>query len=91
MGLFGKKEPRPDLVDRIAEVERHLKALDLEWTEMFEKFSRLYARLAKRAKAEQERAEAPPEARSSTPPLRITNPLALALLRGSDGVLPPTR
>lgn len=91
MGLFGKSGPDPNQEARLLEVERKIKALDLEWTEMFEKFSRLYARLAKRAKAEEERAESPPEARSPDGRTRITNPLAAALLRGSNGVLPPTR
>lgn len=53
------KEPElsPDLVRRLIELderqkaqERQLKALDMEWSEWYEKFRLMYARLAKRIK-----------------------------------------
>jgi len=77
---------------RIEALERRLKVIEADWDEWYDKFRRLYARLSKRV----ERGEAPvgeaptspADARSGPNGHHTTNPLALALLRGSHAVLP---
>ena len=91
MGLFGKTIVEktqlvhdPELADRVAELERKTRAIDVEWTEMFEKFNRLHARLAKREQREKEASEAPEGPPNGSQPLieGIRNPLAAAILQG---------
>lgn len=45
-----KTDARPDarLEDRLARIERRLDTIDVEWSGWFDKFRRLYARIAKR-------------------------------------------
>lgn len=39
----------PRLIERIETLERQLEAIDTEWSEWYDKYRRLYARIAKRA------------------------------------------
>lgn len=64
-------------------MEKRNDQIELEWSEWFDKFRRLYARLAKRVERSQNDdlevnrgGDAPP------PTPGVSNPLALALLRG---------
>lgn len=52
------------LVARVEELERKLETIDVEWTEWYDKYRRLYARIAKRVErdpddASQSRQDAP--------------------------------
>lgn len=82
MPIFGKKQPEtgprpdPDLEARVAALERRWETIDHEWTEWYDKFRRLHARLAKRQ--QRALAEDVPESTNGHP--TITNPAALALL-----------
>jgi hypothetical protein len=40
--------PSVDLAPRVEALERRLKAVELEWDEMYDQFRRLYAKLSKR-------------------------------------------
>lgn len=71
------------LESRCRALEASVKALDAEWTEMFDKFRRLHMRLAKR----DQRAEDAPRQPNGEPP-RVEggaiNPLAQRLLGGFE-------
>lgn len=41
------------LRDRVADLERQVQALEIEWSEWFDKYRRLYARIAKRAERDE--------------------------------------
>jgi hypothetical protein len=61
---FDRKQTEPALGERVAQLEKQVKALTLEWDEWYDKYRRLYARIAKR----QERDEAvEPESREDAP------------------------
>lgn len=69
-----------ELRARVESMERKYEKLDLDWTEMYDKFRRLYARIAKRAI--DDAAEAP-EGRQGSPGVQgppTINPAALRLL-----------
>lgn len=72
-------------------LERQMKALRVDWDLMYEKFQRLSARLAKRVRDAEERAEEPQDERSPRDPreVRVTNPQAIALLGGRDHAVLP--
>lgn len=73
----------PQLLQRVAALEKRLEVIDLEWSDWFGKFRRLYAQISKRAKAV-EQAEEPEAPNGSLLPRmggRTMNPLAAALLR----------
>lgn len=85
--LFGKLRQGSDLEIRLERLERAQRDLRLDWDASYEKFGKLYARLAKRARREEQGADVALEstnggggATPGTP--RVTNPLALELLRG---------
>jgi len=53
--MFGKEtkpvqapDPIASLESRVQELEHRIRAIDTEWTEMYDKFRRLHMRLAKR-------------------------------------------
>lgn len=87
-----KTRPQPtptDLIVRLEAAERAIKHLQTDWVEMYEKFQRLYAKLAQRAKRDADRAEQSVDGAGVPGPdaqpgndLRTSNPLALALLKG---------
>jgi hypothetical protein len=62
-------------------MEHRIRELETDWDLTYEKFQRLSARLAKRARDEEERAQSPQEQRTDGRPT-ITNPLAIELLKG---------
>ena len=66
----------PALEARIVALESQVKALDVEWTEMYDKFRRLHMRLAKR----DQRAEDAPQPKNGDEPEGTLNPLAQRLL-----------
>lgn len=86
MWPFTRKKPEspvdPSVLDRLAALEKRVDTIDVEWSEWYDKYRRLYARLAKRVHDDKE-ADAPP---AGLPHLAngrtTTNPLAAALLRG---------
>ena len=93
MGFFQRRTKRElvaDLEERLAKTEKRLDQVEMEWNEWFDKFRRLYARIAKRAR-DLEQAESVPTPRSpgdGRSPIgtgRITNPAAIALLMGHRG------
>lgn len=83
-----------DLEAKLEALERRLAALEellekrndqleLEWSEWFDKFRRLYARLAKRVERSQNDDQQSDRGGDAPPPAPgVTNPLALAILRG---------
>ncbi len=77
-----------DLVKRVEVLERTIKGLELEWNNVFEKMAKLHARLSKRERRAFEDTEnpptLPPDRRTNGAPHSITNPLALAMLRGKE-------
>jgi len=88
-------KPKPDetllnrvqaLESRLDAMERERKSLRLEWDDIFEKFSRLYACLVKRSKAELEAPELPPDRKTEHGEGQDLNPAALALLNGNRSV-----
>lgn len=93
--MFGRQR-YADLRLRIAELEVTVKALGKEWQGAEAKFNALYARLARKARqaardAEKSLDDAPEETNDTPPrgrPPLVTNPAALALLRGGNGLLP---
>lgn len=89
MGLLRRSEPGCNCAGRLDEIERKVKGLEIEWNEWFDKYRRLYARLAKRVKDDEERSTLPADERTDGKRYRTTNPLARAILGGSHGVLPP--
>lgn len=76
MPFWTRRRPDPDVLTRLETVERKLKALDVEWSEMFEKFSRLHMRLSKR----DARASGSPQDERSGNGQGVVNPLAARLL-----------
>lgn len=74
------------LEHRFEAIERKMEGVDMEWSEWFDKFRRLYARLSKRQQREdraQEQNSEPEGVGAGVP--RITNPAALALLNRRGG------
>lgn len=49
-----------DISNRLGDLERPVRELQLEWEDNFEKFRNLYGRITKRIKREEEEAEEPP-------------------------------
>lgn len=93
MWPFTKPKPDETLLNRVQALESRLDAMDrerkslkLEWDDIFEKFSRLYARLVKRSKAELEDAEMPSDRKTRTGEGDDINPAAMALLNGNRSV-----
>lgn len=68
-----------DLEERMNKLERRLRDIETDWTATYDKFHRLNMRIAKRVKAEEERAEVAPEPTNG--PEVVPNPLAQQLLR----------
>lgn len=96
--MFGR-QGYAKLHERLLEVEVHLKQLEKEWQGAETRFNALYARLARKAReaarqAEQSLEDAPKPTNEDAPKVRdggrplITNPAALALLRGDSVLLP---
>lgn len=53
---FGKSpdsETEKRLSERVADLEKRMDSVEMEWSEWFDKFRRLYARLAKRQEREE--------------------------------------
>lgn len=48
LGLFRRSEPSADLLDRLEQLERAVKALQLDWEQTYDKVHRLMARIARR-------------------------------------------
>lgn len=74
MWPFGASKPRATereldraLRDRVEELERRWKAVEVEWDEWYDKFRRLYARIAKRVEREGEAAPDAAESRQDAP------------------------
>lgn len=93
MWPFTKPKPDETLLNRVQALESRLDAMDrerkslkLEWDDIFEKFSRLYARLVKRSKAELEAPEMPSERKTGAGEEGDVNPAALALLNGNRSI-----
>lgn len=83
--LFGGPRLNREQEDRLVAVEKRLEAVEIEWSEWFDKYRRLYARLAKRQEAEERAGDAPPVPRNGPSPSRTMNPLAAALMRPHGG------
>lgn len=90
MWPFTGRKPKPDqgpqlsdLERRVAKLEGRWDEIEIEWSEWFDKFRRLYARLAKRVHDDDKRSgEAPTESPANGLHMgRSINPLAAALLR----------
>jgi hypothetical protein len=81
-----------DELVRLEAVERRLKVIEADWDEWYDKFRRLYMRLSKRVERGEPAVGDPPdgaaETRTDGKRYQSTNPLALAILRGSSGLLP---
>jgi hypothetical protein len=91
--MFFKTRARLDedrisqLESRVRTLEASLKAVDAEWTEMYDKFRRLHMRLSKRDQREQPAPQVAPGQTNGDPvgPLPASmNPLALNLIRGHE-------
>lgn len=91
MGLLSRREPSREAVEAVVRLEKRLQALeerwleiDVQWSEWYDKYRRLYARLAKRVSDERkkEQPEKSDSSNSSQPYVRIRNPLAAQLIRG---------
>lgn len=78
--IFGRRERDRDLVERVEALEKKLKGIELEWDDWYGKYRRLYARLAKRMRDEEQSPERPVEAESPNGRPRTLNPLAARLL-----------
>lgn len=66
-----EKRQEADLLARLDALEQKLDTIDYEWTEWYDKFRRLHARLAKREEREHN---------GQSGQLKITNPAAAAIL-----------
>lgn len=71
------------ILERLEALERKFKVVELEWEDMFDRFRRLHAKLARR-QAREEAPESPPEPRSPNGRAlpSTQNPLAARLLSG---------
>jgi len=87
---FSRREPDESFAARLKKLEQRVDVIDLEWSDWFDRFRNLYAKLAKRVRTASE--EADPAVRKPqdgrTPPGMVPvgsriNPLAEALLRGT--------
>lgn len=67
--LTGRRQG-PDLTPRVEVLERRIKALEIEWDEWYDKYRRLYARLAKRVERAQNDEPEAPKGGIAPPPLR---------------------
>lgn len=47
-------KPDPELEQRVSRLEGRMKSIEVEWDEWFDKYRRLYARLAKRVQQQRE-------------------------------------
>ena len=85
-GWFRRKEPMPDVEARLSALEKRVDEIDVQWSEWYDKYRRLYARLAKRVHDDAAREEAAPTPQNGASRLgnmgRPMNPLAAQLLRG---------
>lgn len=76
MGLFGRAKLDAEQEHRLAVLERRLAEVEMEWNGWFDKFRRLYARIAKRV-SEQSSEDAPGEANGEQPTqLQLVDPEA---------------
>lgn len=86
MWPWKRQRPVADLEERQDRVERQMRDLRADWDSTFEKFAKLNARLAKRAKREMDAAEAEktaedaPESTNGDHSRVTDNPLAARLL-----------
>lgn len=87
MWPFRRKEPSPDLIERIETLERGLRAIRLEWEETYDKVARMMGRIAKRQALAEKAAE---DAPGSTIPGGVgLDPMSQAILaRRRRGLLP---
>lgn len=74
----------PDWTGRLEALEKQVKVIVVEWDEWYDKYRRLYARLAKRASDAEKAAEDDPRPANGRPPARTLSLLAEALLRGPN-------
>jgi len=49
MWPFGRREPDPELAERVRDLERKMAVVDVEWSDWFDRYRRLYAKISKRA------------------------------------------
>lgn len=91
--MFFKTRARLDddrlsqLESRCRTLEASIKALDAEWTEMYDKFRRLHMRLSKRDQRDNGASQVAPESTNDWRPDRgqpLLNPLAQRLLGGFE-------
>lgn len=83
MGLWAflsRKPPETLWSERIADLERRVRDIELDWDATFEKFSALYKRLHKRAKAALEASETDDQAPEAPRGPVVRNPMARKLL-----------
>lgn len=80
MWPWTKKLPEPDWIARLDRLEGRVKEIEVEWNGWYDKYRRLYARLAKREQRAVDEPDAPSEARSGNGQ-GVSNPLAQRLLR----------
>jgi hypothetical protein len=86
MWPFRRKDPSPDLLERIDALERGHKRMRLEWEETYDKVARMMGRIAKRAKLDETREDAPG---STIPGGMGADPMSQAILaRRRRGLLP---
>lgn len=64
--LFGRRQ-ETSLEERVEKLEREVEALDLEWSEMYDRFKRLLAGMAKRAERMEKAASGPVAAENKDP------------------------
>lgn len=89
MAWWNGRKPDPALAKRLDELTRRFDRLeerwnriDVEWSEWYDKYRRLYARLAKREQLDRQRdTDGNADHPNNTPP--EVNPLAARLLGGS--------
>lgn len=83
MGLFTRRtrpEPSADLLSEIRALKQRIERLETDWDLQYEKFQRLAARLAKRARDAEERTELTSEPPNGDGRPEVRNPLARRLL-----------
>lgn len=87
--MLGRKTGQEQVTDRIvalerqvAELQRQMKGLDLEWSDTYEKFRRLLARLSKREQRAQDDAG---DTNGSEPRVQAPSALAARLLGLTGG------
>lgn len=67
-----KTEPatEPELRAKLKELEERIEAIDVEWSEWYDKYRRLYARIAKRVERDSESREDAPQSTERHQPER---------------------